>query len=210
MFLRGSMFMAAEGAGGSGGGGGGGGAGDAGAGGGDNKAGGSGEAGGGDGGAGAGAAGGGDGGGDKGASEVEALKAKTAALEAQVAAFEAAKEAAAREKMTETERLEADRQKLASEREAFAGAQRKAALGRLGVIESYHDLAPKVDVGTPAGAAELDAWVKARPEIVRAPEHATDYKAPAGSKVAEFLSGKRSNGLISTQHFLRVVGGKTS
>ena len=140
--------------------------------------------------------------------ELEAAKAQLAEMLQWKAQQEKAAEEAARERMTDKQRLEADRAKLDAERKALKDRARGEALAKLGVLEKAYQWAPDVDPADPAGAAALEAWAKANPELVRQQQaQSRGYEAPPKSPLAEVLSGARKTPLLSAKWAQKLLGG---
>lgn len=97
--------------------------------------------------------------------------------------------------------LDKTRAELVSER-------RSLVLDRLGVSEKFRAYAPAVDPRDPKGAAELEAWAKANPELLRpgggsssAPTTALDrLKQSAGTALSKVLTGERKSTLVTARN----------
>lgn len=141
--------------------------------------------------------------------ELEAAKAKIAEFEAWKTQQEKAAEEAARERMTDKQRLEADRAKLDAERKSLKDRARGEALAKLGVLEKAYQWAPDVDPADPAGAAALEAWAKANPELVRQQQRTSHgYEAPPKSALAKVLSGEIKTPLLNPAWARKLLGGE--
>jgi len=139
------------------------------------------------------------------------LAARLAAAESTIeklalekAAADDAAEAARVAALSDAERLAEDRAALSAEieqgRESIRKEAQLQALARLGVLPAYHETAPAVDVRTTEGAATLEAWARARPEIIKqTPGEAAPYVPAAESLMGKVLRGVVQHPYISAE-----------
>lgn len=133
---------------------------------------------------------------------VAKLTAQVEALTNAKAASDKAADDQRRASLTEADRLAEDRKVLDAEKLTVRTGRRTAALDKLGVAEKFRTFAPDVDPADPAGAAALETWAKANPELLSrkegaAPDPMATMVAGAKGKLAEILAGKASHPLIT-------------
>ena len=177
---------------------------------------GSGGAGGTDGGAAGGGAGGADGG-SGGAKEptlaevqdaLKAMQAKVVDLEAAKTKSDQAADEARRSALSEQDRIKEDRTRLDEEKATLRQERRDGALDKLGVLAKYRKMAPDVDPRDPAGAAELEKWAGANPELISKPAGGQQTPVvPEASALGQILKGVKSHPLINLDSLKNMLRG---
>lgn len=127
------------------------------------------------------------------------------AQQAAEATAEVARQAQLTAEQRAVEELNKQRGEIDSVKAQLATERRHLALDRLGVVDKFRAFAPAVDPSNPAGAAALEAWAKANPELLRpsgqTQTHPLDaLRQKAGSALQKVLSGERKSTLVTSRN----------
>lgn len=152
-------------------------------------------------------------GGDKGpdlAAIVATLTAQVAELTAEKTRATEAAEAARVASLSEAERVAEERKALDAEKKGLVMQARQAAADKLGILPKALPLIPDVDPRTPEGAKAFEAFAKENPEFLKpansAPNPLVDLANSAKGRLADVLSGKVKNPLITPESLKKMYG----
>lgn len=139
------------------------------------------------------------------------LDGLTAELTAEKTKAAEAAEAARVAKLSDAEKLAEERKALDLEKKGLVQEARKSAADKLGINAKALPLVPDVDPRTAEGAKAMEAWAKENPEFCKtttaAPNPLTALGQSAKGKLADILSGKTSNPLITADSLKKMYGG---
>ncbi len=141
---------------------------------------------------------------------VATLTAQVAELTAERTKAAEAAEAARVASLTEAEKVAEERKALETEKKSLVTQARQAAADKLGILPKALPLAPDVDPRTPEGAKALETWAKENPEFLRptnsAPNPLADLANSAKGRLADVLTGKVKNPLITAESLKKMYG----
>ena len=154
--------------------------------------------------------------------QVEALQSQLAQAEAQRAAtlkeaeekiktfqesFGAEKEAVAGDLAAQYQRLAEEQKKLQAQNDAIADQQWAMALDKMGVLDAYKDMVPRIDLSTKEGQAKLEKFAETHPAIIKKkavePMGVTESMS---QRLKDILSGKTKSAFVTKESIAKTMG----
>jgi len=140
--------------------------------------------------------------------QFEAQSKTVAELTAANAKAAAAAEESRTKSLTSEQKLQEDRDKVDADRKVLVAEARTAALTKLNIATKFFEYAPAVDPRTTEGAAIIESWAAKNPEFAAVKTEASILSQVVGTsgKLADILSGKTKNPLITTDSLKKMFG----
>ena len=120
--------------------------------------------------------------------------------------FGAEREKVAGELASQYQALAQEREKLAAQNEQIAAQQWSMTLDKMGVMDAYKDMIPKIDISTKEGQAKLEKFIEERPAIIKKkPVDNLGFTGSMSQKLKDIMSGKTQSAFLTKESIAKTM-----